>query len=86
MNVCPHCRVGRYKKASVPFLQEVAGTPMLLPNMPAFVCDVCGDTEYDPDMMMNLQYLIHQHEVHTKRTPKIKPTPTQPKLPVSAGI
>lgn len=86
MEVCPHCRVGRYKKSAIPFLQDVEGTPMLLPNMPAFVCDVCGDIEYDPDMMMNLQYLIHQHEVNNKQLPKIKNTPTPQKPPAPARI
>jgi hypothetical protein len=48
-------------------------TPLVAPFMPAFVCDVCGEIEYDDAMMMNIQYLIQQQTVSKRRRVRVNP-------------
>ena len=85
---CIRCRVGRLKPANVPYAQMVDGKLMMLPDMPASVCDVCGEIEYDSSVMINIQYLIHQQEVRQKRPIPTKPQtrPLPPLPPVSQGV
>ena len=54
MYTCPNCRLGRVKEAQVPFVYMLDGTPLIVPQMPAYVCDVCGELAYDDAMMMNV--------------------------------
>jgi YgiT-type zinc finger domain-containing protein len=45
--VCPHCRAGNLRLQRVVFARWYAGQFITVPNFPAWVCDVCGEREYD---------------------------------------
>jgi YgiT-type zinc finger domain-containing protein len=67
--VCPHCYFGRIQPGKRSFSARTNGKPVMVPDFPAWICDVCGFTIYDPASLMNLQRLL---------TNPTKPRFTQP--------
>ena len=60
MNVCPNCSVGRLHEAQVSYLADIDNYQVMIPYVPAIVCDVCGRIEYDLDYMHLLDNLTSQ--------------------------
>ena len=56
--VCPHCYFGRILPGKRTFSSRANGKPMMVPDFPAWICDVCGFTIYDPTSLLNLQRLL----------------------------
>jgi len=56
--VCPHCYFGRIKPGKRSFSARTDGKPVMVPDFPAWICDVCGFTIYDPTSLLNLQRLL----------------------------
>ena len=73
MNICPNCSVGRLAEARIPYLAELDGYHVMIPYVPAVVCDVCGRTEYDLDFMRLLESLTHQPAINTAKRPPVVP-------------
>jgi len=81
--VCPHCYFGRIQPGKRSFAARTNGKPVMVPDFPAWICDVCGFTIYDPTSLINLQrlltnpakpYLPHP----APKTPKTKPAKPRP--------
>jgi YgiT-type zinc finger domain-containing protein len=45
--VCPHCQTGTLRLRRVVFAGWRGGHFVTIPNFPGWVCDVCGEREYD---------------------------------------
>jgi len=60
MEQCSVCK-GRLEKQFVTYSQYLDGQFVIVENMPAWVCQQCGDRLYDPDMVEKLQRLIWSH-------------------------
>ena len=76
MNVCPNCSVGRLAAAQVPYLADLDGYQVMIPYVPAVVCDVCGRIEYDLDYMHLLENLSSQPPINlAKRRPLVRTYP-----------
>ena len=56
--VCPHCYFGRIRPGKRSFAARTNGKPVMVPDFPAWICDVCGFTIYDPASLLNLQRLL----------------------------
>jgi len=56
--VCPHCYFGRIRAGKRSFAARTNGKPVMVPDVPAWICDVCGFTIYDPASLLNLQRLL----------------------------
>lgn len=63
MKVCKVCRVGRLSPDYVPYLHLWDGQIMVIPNVPALVCDTCQHTEHDPAFMDQIDQLIHKDDL-----------------------
>jgi YgiT-type zinc finger domain-containing protein len=55
---CEECRVGRYCEGLAPFTAWFESQMVVVPDVPALVCDACGDIVYDPDFVRHLQLLL----------------------------
>lgn len=76
MNACPNCSVGRLSEAKVPYLADLDGYQVMIPYVPAVVCDVCGRIEYDLEYMHLLENLSSQPPITlAKRRPAVRPMP-----------
>jgi YgiT-type zinc finger domain-containing protein len=48
MNVCPACKEGRLGLGTTTATFEADGTTVVIRNVPAEVCDNCGEGSFDP--------------------------------------
>jgi YgiT-type zinc finger domain-containing protein len=55
---CPHCLVGAMTPTKAFYCQWFEGHFITAPDFPAWVCDVCGEREYEPQAVLELQTLI----------------------------
>lgn len=55
---CPICQVGQPRPRLTNFLGVVNGTLLHAPNVPAWVCDVCGEVFYEPTAMRRMELLV----------------------------
>jgi len=59
---CENCRIGRYRPTTLAYVTDLDGEIMIIPNVPAYVCDVCRRSQYDPAYMIFVQHLLDQEE------------------------
>lgn len=58
MQTCKACQTGRLHKEYVPFVQILRGQMMIVPDVPAFVCDNCQHTIHDAEFMSQIDKLL----------------------------
>ncbi|RMH00391.1 MAG: YgiT-type zinc finger protein [Chloroflexi bacterium] len=58
MTNCEQCRIGRYRSTCATYVQWHEGQIMVIPNAPAYHCDVCGHFFYDNGFLSKLNYLL----------------------------
>ncbi|HML24499.1 MAG TPA: YgiT-type zinc finger protein [Aggregatilinea sp.] len=58
IDTCPSCGVGQLKPAQTVYVQVVDGTLVSAPNVPAWICDVCGLTLFDSATVQNIEFMI----------------------------
>lgn len=54
---CTACP-GELKQETVKYTQWYQGRLIVIENVPAWVCDNCGETYYDPEIVERIQTLI----------------------------
>ncbi len=55
---CPECQVGALRPRRVSFFTSHDGHPIIVPDFPAWVCDVCGRREYDSSALAELHAVL----------------------------
>lgn len=75
MKTCPHCRTGTLRRRTINYANWHAGQYVVVPNLPAWSCDVCALCQADPEALQRLLPLIG---------PVTRPDPTQPRRTVGA--
>jgi YgiT-type zinc finger domain-containing protein len=55
---CDYCRVGVRRQRTSTLVRWVGDRPVLVPNIVVWVCDMCGDTLHDMDMIDRLTLLL----------------------------
>lgn len=56
-DVCNVCH-GRLTKQRMSYTQWYEGRLLVIENVPAWVCEQCGETYFDPDVVEQVQSLI----------------------------
>jgi YgiT-type zinc finger domain-containing protein len=55
---CPECQVGTLRSSFVPYYVRLEGTLVIVPNFPAWVCDICRHCEYDEGALEALRVIL----------------------------
>jgi YgiT-type zinc finger domain-containing protein len=55
---CPRCHVGALAAVTVTYSAVYRGALFSVPNVPAWLCDICGYIEYDEVTMERLEMLV----------------------------
>jgi len=55
---CPVCHVGKLHEKKMTFTQVFEGQVIVMPNVSALVCDICGERTMDHDVLRNLSGLL----------------------------
>ncbi len=56
--VCPHCQTGTLRPRRVVFARWHGDQFITIPNFPGWVCDVCGEREYDAVALEQVQSVL----------------------------
>jgi YgiT-type zinc finger domain-containing protein len=79
-DTCPNCHLGHLKAMQTVFVQIYGDTLVHAPNVPAWKCDVCGETYFAPENLRRLDILIghsgpppNRHIVPAPDTPPVDP-------------
>jgi YgiT-type zinc finger domain-containing protein len=57
-NLCQHCLAGTLHLRSIVFAHWYGGQFITIPNFPGWVCDVCGETEYDQVALEQVETIL----------------------------
>ena len=55
--VCNVCQ-GRLQKKTIAYSQMIEDRPVIIENVPTWICEQCGETYYDPDVVERIQSII----------------------------
>jgi YgiT-type zinc finger domain-containing protein len=72
---CPECHAGLLQKDYVTYLTWLAGELITVPDFPAWICDVCGRCDYDPQAVSWLNILLSSSTGSSSRPKKRGKTP-----------
>ncbi len=82
---CDECQAGMMRLRFVTYFTWLAEEPIMVPNFPAWICDVCGRREYDEKSLSWLTMLLNPDAGKpTGRKPLPKHRPIQPSTRPSA--
>jgi YgiT-type zinc finger domain-containing protein len=56
--ICQHCLAGTLRLRQVTFAHWFGGQFIIVPNFPGWVCDVCGETEYDSVALEQMETIL----------------------------
>lgn len=56
--ICNFCHIGRIIERKLTYTERFQEELILIPNIPAKVCNYCGERQYDPDAMSSLHRLL----------------------------
>jgi YgiT-type zinc finger domain-containing protein len=66
---CRECQVGALQPRPVSYFTIQDGQLISVPDFPAWVCDVCGSTEYDSSALVELHAMLeaNRHSLRPRR-------------------
>jgi len=57
-SICPHCLAGTVHLRRVVLAHWYGGQFITIPNFPGWVCDVCGEREYDSIALEQIETIL----------------------------
>ena len=57
---CEICRIGQFRSTSAPYIRWFDAQIMVIPDSPAYACDICDNLVYDSEFLDTLQTLLDQ--------------------------
>jgi len=56
---CRECQAGHLQQQFVSYFTWLGDELIIVPDFPAWICDVCGRREYDPQALNRLSLLLN---------------------------
>ena len=73
---CSECQTGQMRREFITYFTWLGDELITVPDFPAWICDVCGRREYDPQALNQLSLLLSPNAGRsTTRRRKIHPKP-----------
>ena len=66
---CPVCHIGRLQTQKIVYTQVFEGQFIVIPNVSALVCDVCGEKLFDDQVLRRLSGLLGSNRQATPHVP-----------------
>ena len=63
--ICPVCHIGKLQTKKITYTQVFEGRFIVIPNVVAQVCDVCGEKVFDRETLSRLSGLLNQNRRDT---------------------
>ncbi len=75
---CMECHAGILSLRHITYFTWLGGDLIMVPNFPAWVCDVCGRREYDEKAIQWLNMLLDPNAGNPTKTRRRTPPPLRP--------
>ena len=72
---CRECQVGMLQPRPVSYFTAQNGQLISVPDFPAWVCDVCGTTEYDSSALAELHAMLEANRQSLRPRRRLRPKP-----------
>jgi YgiT-type zinc finger domain-containing protein len=59
---CEQCRIGHYRSTKAAFIYWVDAQVLVMPNAPAYTCDICGQIQYEAAFLSKIDILLQEME------------------------
>jgi len=59
---CEQCRIGHCQPTTAPYIYWIKKQVLVMPNAPAYSCDICGQLQYDASFLTTLEMLLQELE------------------------
>lgn len=59
-HTCENCGIGHYRAIRVPYLMPLGKRMMVMPDAPAYRCDVCSFRTFDSHFLASVHLLMKQ--------------------------
>ncbi len=82
-HICETCGIGHYRQMRVPYILPLGGRMLVMPNAPAYQCDVCSFRTFDHHFLSAVHRLLEQvtedPQRHARRRQRLQAsTPARP--------
>lgn len=57
---CDECGIGHCQPVTTPYLLKLGVHMLVMPDSPAYVCDICGNRFFDDSFLNGVHYLLEQ--------------------------
>jgi YgiT-type zinc finger domain-containing protein len=85
---CLNCRIGTLRRGKATYTQWIGDELVLVPDVSAWQCDVCGDFAYEEDVLARVELLLgsqFEHSKPKKNAPQDQTGPASNKGALSDG-
>ncbi len=65
---CAECGVGHYQPVKANYVSPFGKQMMVIPDAPAYLCDVCGHKCFNDNFLLSINYLLRQAMKGSPRT------------------
>ena len=72
---CDECGIGHCRPISTPYLLKLGKHMMVVPDSPAYVCDICGNRFFDENFLDGVHYLLEQAAADSRRQARRRQVP-----------
>lgn len=72
---CEECGIGRCRPISTPYLLKVGKHMLVMPDSPAYACDICGNRFFDDEFLNGVHYLLEQAAEDSRRRARRRQAP-----------
>ena len=69
-DLCPNCHLGKLQTRTVTHAQAINGRLVVISNVPATICDICGERVLDRDVLHRLSGLLDPSRHRAPRIPR----------------
>lgn len=59
--LCPNCDAPTLIREDIPYLQNLAGQLIILPDVPALVCTTCEHTQLEPELEEKIHHFLAEN-------------------------
>ncbi len=72
---CQECGIGHCRPVTAPYLLPLGKHMMVMPDSPAYVCDICGNRFFDDEFLNGVHYLLEQAAEESRRRARRRQAP-----------
>lgn len=72
---CEECGIGRCRPISTPYLLKIGKHMLVMPDSPAYACDICGNRFFDDEFLNGVHYLLEQAAEDSRRRARRRQAP-----------